>query len=65
MTRDDLKWWVGIIGGAAGSVAGNFHLFPWIPESWQHAIALISFVYAVVSAKMQSSPLPAKTDPIP
>lgn len=62
MTRDDAKWWVGILGGAAVALAGNFTLFPWIPEWWQHAISLAGFIYAIVSGKLASSPLPGKNE---
>lgn len=60
MTRDDVKWWVGIIGGASVGLAANFTLFPWIPAPWQHAISLAAFLYAIISGKMATSPLPGK-----
>lgn len=62
MTRDDLKWWAGIIGGAVVGVAGNLALFPWIPEPWQRGIGIAAFVYGIVSGKMATSPLPGKSD---
>lgn len=60
MTRDDLKWWIGIVGGAAAGVAANFNLFPWMSPGWQHAVSLISFACAIISGKMATSPLPGK-----
>ncbi len=58
MTRDDLIWWVGMIGGIAVGLSASFNLFPWIPTGWQHAISLIAFVGGVVSGKLATSPLP-------
>ncbi len=62
MKREDVKWIVGIFGGGAVALSSSFHLFPWIPENVQHYIGLIAFLWTVVSAKMQSSPLPSKFD---
>lgn len=58
MTRDSLLWGFGMIGSVAVALAGNLHLFPWIPEGGQHAISLAAFVAGVVSGKLSTSPLP-------
>lgn len=62
MTRDDVKWVAGMVGGVAVGLAGSFDLFPWIPTNVQHAIALVAFVYSTVSAHLSTSPLPGKND---
>jgi hypothetical protein len=58
LTRDDLIWWFGMLGGVAIALAGNFTLFPWIPPAWQHGISLVAFLSATVSGWMKTSPLP-------
>lgn len=60
MTRDDLKWWIGIIGGVAVGLSTSFNVFPWIPAGWQHAISLAAFAWSIISGKMATSPLPGK-----
>ena len=59
MTKDDVKWIVGMIGGAIVGLAGALALFPWIPESVQHWISLVAFLISTVSGKLSRSPLPA------
>lgn len=61
LTRDDLKFSIGLIGGVAVGMAGSFNLFPWIPPTWQHGIGIVAFVYSIVSGKLATSPLPGRT----
>lgn len=65
MTRDDLKWWVGMVGGVVVALAAHFDLFPWIPVPAQHAIEFIAFIVGVVSGKLATSPLPGRNDAQP
>lgn len=60
LTRDDVTWWIGIVGGIAIGLSSSFSLFPWISVPWQHGISLVAFIYAIVSAKLATSPLPGK-----
>jgi hypothetical protein len=58
LTRDDILWTLSIIGGVAVGLSASFNLFPWISPGWQHGISLVAFLYATVSGKMATSPLP-------
>lgn len=57
MTRDNIWWTISLCGAIIVAVTANFKEFPWIPESYQHVLSLISFIYSIVAAKMGNSPL--------
>lgn len=63
-TRDDIKWWVSMIGAAAVGVTANVHQFPWLSEQAQHVIGMVAFLYGIVAGKLATSPLPGKIDPM-
>jgi hypothetical protein len=58
MTRDSWLWIIAIVAGVATGLASNFALFPWIPAPWQHGIAIVAFIGAIVAGKLSMSPLP-------
>jgi hypothetical protein len=58
MTRDDLKFQVLFWCGIATSVAGGISIFPWVPPTWQHGIAIVGFLATIIGGKLGNSPLP-------
>lgn len=62
MTRDNLIWVVGMVGGVLVAVAGHLDLFPWLSPQAQHYIELAGFVASVLSGKLGMSPLPLSSE---
>ena len=63
LTRDDLKWWIGMLGGVVAAVLLNAGMFPaLITPQVREALTLLSTIVAAVSGWMKTSPLPGKND---
>ena len=60
LTRDDLKWWGGILGGLVIYLAAHQDTFTWLPVWANHAIEFGAVLAAVISGKLATSPLPGK-----
>ena len=64
MTRDDLKWSIGIVAAVIVGLAtlGTSITDYGIPASWLPLIRLGALIVGIVSGKLATSPLPGKVD---
>jgi hypothetical protein len=62
VTRDNLIWVVGLVGGVVVAVAAHLDLFPWLSPQAQHYIEMAGFIASILSGKFSMSPLPLSVD---
>lgn len=62
MTRDDVRLNVVLVCGVVVGIAGGVKAFPWVPDYWQHVMALSGLIAATIAAKLGNSPLPGDNE---